>query len=169
MSTTQNIKRLFKLDIEPDVLRQLVLPAGADVVLTANAAGSTYGAWVDVAAAGTVTVPTLVVGVILTTHSAIDVFTVDIGSCAGYTNAAALNAVPAAIIAAHRAEVRAWGYTSGAGGGAATDAIVRNINGWIPLAKPVLIPALTGILGRCYGITAAAVTIRCSVVCLQGF
>lgn len=160
---------------QPGNLRQIVLPAAAaPVVLTANAAGNTYGAWVDVALPATITVPTLVVGVLLANPSVADQFTVDIGSTSvlgvAYANAAAVIAAGAPVIAAaHRAEsvyeyqldvvvVTAVGTYSNCFGIVAT-----------PLFSPVLIPAGTGIIGRCYGVTAAAVTIAIRLVCLQGF
>jgi len=162
MSLAQHVKQLWLSKLNPVTLRQIVLPAGAAVTATANAAGSTYGNWVDVAVGGTVLVDTLVVGVVLSDPSATDVFTVDIGSCLGYANAAAVIAAGApAIAAAHRAEVRADYTVVGAAG--------YYLGGYIPLTFPIWIPALVGILGRCYGITAAAVTIDVSVVCLQGF
>jgi len=160
------VERQYVAKLNPQGLRQVVLPAGAAVTATANAAGSTYGNWVDVATAATVTQDTLVVGVILTALSAPDVFTVDIGSCLGYANAAAVIAAgAAAIAAAHRAEVRYERVT----------VVVTAVGtyglqgGYIPLTFPVWIPAGVGILGRCYGITAAAVTVDISAVCVQGF
>jgi len=159
----------------PDNLRQIVLPAAAaPVVLTANAAGSTYGVWADVALLATVATDTLVVGVLLANPSATDQFTVDIGSTlvlgVAYANAAAVIAGGAPVIAAaHRAEtvyeyqldvvvVTAVGTYSNCFGIVAT-----------PLFAPVLIPAGTGIIGRCYGVTVAAVTIAIRLVCLQNF
>jgi len=155
--------------------RQVVLPAAAaPVVLTANAAGSTYGVWADVALLATITTDTLVVGVLLANPSATDQFTVDIGSTlvggVAYANAAAVIAGGAAVIAAaHRAEtayeyqldvvvVTAVGTYSNCFGAVAT-----------PLFAPVLIPSGTGIIGRCYGVTAAAVTIDVRLVCLQNY
>ena len=161
------VDALFVNQFNPDTIRQVVLPAGAAVVPAANAAGSTYGAWVDVALAATVTVPTLIVGVFAAPGSAVDVFTIDIGIClvngVNYANAAAVIAAGApTILAAHRQEVRVqWSQTGAAGGYVTT--------GWIPLYTPIFVPALVGIIARCYGITAAAVTMGVSVVCKQGF
>jgi len=165
MSLGQNVKSLYVNSLRPEEVRQIVLPAGAAVTLTANAAGSTYGAWAAVALAATVLVDTLVTGVVVSAPSVTDVFTVDVGSCAGYANVAAVNAVPAAIIAAHRAEVRAdYGVV-------VTTAVGTHgwVGGFIPLTFPVWIPAGVEIIGRCYGVTAVAVTIDMSVVCVQNF
>lgn len=143
-------------------IRQVVLPAGAAVTATANAAGSTYGAWVDVALLATVTLETLVVCVTLSAPSAPDVFTVDIGSCLGYANAAAVIAAgAAAIAAAHRAEVR-WERMQ-------VTAVGTLGGGYCILPRAIYIPAGVGILARCYGITVAAVTIDVSVHCVQGY
>lgn len=154
------VERLFIAKLNPEAGRQLVLPAGAAVTLTANAAGSTYGAWAAVALAATVLQNTLVVGVVASAPSAVDVYTVEVGSCVGYANVAAVNAVPAAIIAAARAETRFDYFQVTAAG------VV--IHGWIPLAFPVWIPAGVEIIGRIYGITAVAVTCDLSVVCVTG-
>ena len=160
------VERLYIAKLNPQAVRQIVLPAGAAVTTTANAAGSTYGAWVDVAAAATVLQNTLVAGVVVSAPSATDVFTVDIGSCLGYANAAAVIAAGApAIAAAHRAEVRIdWAIVVVTAVGE-----YARYGGYIPLTFPIWIPAGVGILGRCYGITVAAVTINVSVVCVQGF
>lgn len=166
MGLPQEVRATFYNSWRGDSLRQIVLPAGAAVTLTANAAGSTYGNWADVALLATVLVDTLVIGVVVSAPSAPDVFTVDIGSAQGYANAAAVVAAgAAAIAAAHRREVRV--ESQGAAGGAATD--IQTLQGYIPLRSPVWIPAGVGIIGRCYGITAAAVTIDVSVVCEQLF
>jgi hypothetical protein len=168
MGLKTEVDAIFNLEFNPDNIRQIVLPAAAaSPACAANAAGATYGAWVDVALAATVTVPTLIVGLCLGPGSAIDVFTVDIGSClvlgTNYANAAAVIAAGAPVIAAaHRQEVRVqWSQTGAAGG--------YVISGWVPLSTPIFIPALVGIIARCYGITAAAVTMGVSVVCKQGF
>ena len=168
-------KAIYLNKYRSNTVRQVVLPAAAaPVVLTANAAGNTYGVWADVALLATVTTDTLVVGVLLANPSATDQFTVDIGSTlvggVAYANAAAVIAGGAAVIAAaHRAEtiyeyqldvvvVTAVGTYSNCFGTVAT-----------PLFTPVLIPSGTGIIGRCYGVTAAAVTISIRLVCLQNF
>jgi len=175
MSLAAFVKANYSNKYRPEGLRQVVLPAAAaPVVLTANAAGSTYGVWADVALLATVTTDTLVVGVLLANPSATDQFTVDIGSTrvlgVAYANAAAVIAAGAAVIAAaHRAEtiyeyqldvvvVTAVGTYSNCFGIVAT-----------PLFNPVMIPSGTGIIGRCYGVTAAAVTISIRLVCLQNF
>jgi len=175
MSLAAFVKANYSNKYRPEGLRQVVLPAAAaPVVLTANAAGSTYGVWADVALLATVTTDTLVVGVLLANPSATDQFTVDIGSTrvlgVAYANAAAVIAAGAAVIAAaHRAEtiyeyqldvvvVSAVGTYSNCFGIVAT-----------PLFNPVMIPSGTGIIGRCYGVTAAAVTISIRLVCLQNF
>jgi len=144
----------------------LTLPAGAAVTTTADAAGSTYGVWEDIQLLAGITADTLIVGVVLSAPSVTDVFTIDIGSCAGYANAAALNGGGApAIAAAHRAEVRVDH----------TIVVITAVGeygwlgGFVPLTFPIAIPNGVGIVGRSYGITAVAVTIDVSVVCVQGF
>lgn len=162
MSTGKEISAMYYNQFRGDAIRQLVLPAGASVTLTANAAGSTYGNWANVALAATVLVPSLVVGVFCANPSATDEFTVDIGSCQGYANAAAVIAAgAAAIAAAHRQEV-AYDYHQVTAVGVLASTL-------IPLAVPIFIPAGVGILGRCYGVTAAAVTIDVRVAVIQNF
>ena len=98
MSLTANIKALLNYATGGSATRQLALPAGAAISLTANGAGSTYGAWADVVAAPTA--KTLVVGLFLSAPSAADVYTVQLGSAAGYVNAAGVNGGGAPVIAA---------------------------------------------------------------------
>ena len=166
MALKSEVSRLYLAKIQTDLLRQLTLPAGAAVTLTANVAGSTYGVWADVALAATILAPTLVAGVVVSAPSATDVFTVDIGSCLGFANAAAVIAGGApAIAAAHRAEVRIdWAIVVVTAVGE-----YARYGGFIPLTFPISIPAGVGIIGRCYGVTAAAVTIGVSLVCVTGF
>ena len=168
MGIPQELARLYNLKIGSDAIRQVVLPLALSPTLTAGGAGSTYGAWAALALAATVLQDTLIVGVVLSTPSAIDEYTVDIGSCVGFANVAALNAGGApAIAAAHRQEVRVWGNIVTLAGAAAGAMDIEIIQGWVPLSSPVFIPALVEIVGRVYGITVAAVTIDVSVVCLQ--
>lgn len=164
MGFSNVVKSIYTNQFRPEYIRQVVLPAGAAATLTADAAGSTYGVWADVALLATVEADTLVVGVVLSNPSATDVFTVDIGSCAGYINAGTLNAVPAAVIAAHRAEVRIDNTIT------VITAVGEFVSygGYMPLPFPVWIPSGVGILGKCYGVSAVAVTIDASVVCVQG-
>lgn len=166
MGEFQDLRASFYNKWRANQLRQLVLPAGASITLTANAAGSTYGVWADVALAATILVDTLIVGYHLANPSATDEFTVDIGSCESggviYANAAAVIAGGAAVIAgAHREEVSVDYGIVGAAGYYTTPLI--------PLYAPIFIPAGCGIIGRCYGVTAAAVTIDVRFACLQAF
>lgn len=161
MGLPQFVKAGYANKYRPDALRQLVLPAGAPVTATAGAAGSTYGAWVDVEVLANILVDTLVVGVGVHNPSATDEFHIDIGSCIGYANAAGVNAVPAAVIAAHRQEI-AYDYHE-------VTAVGVLACGMIPLFAPIWIPAGVGILARIYGITAVAVTLDINVACLQNF
>lgn len=160
MGIPQELGRLYNLQIGSDAIRQVVLPLAASPTLTANAAGSTYGAWAALALAATVLVDTLIVGVVANGPSAADEYTVDIGSCIGFANVAALNAGGApAIAAAHRQELRfSYNQVTAAG-------VVCEWTTW--LYSPVYIPALVEIVGRMYGITAVAVTLDVSVICLQ--
>lgn len=166
MGRGQEIRGLYYNKYRPDAVRQLVLPAGAAIVTTANAAGSTYGVWVDVALAATVLVNTLIVGVLLANPSATDEFTVDIGSClvggVNYANAAAVIAAGVGVVAAaHRQEV-AYDYHQVTAVGVLATTL-------IPLYAPIWIPAGVGIIARSYGVTVAAVTIDVRVACVQNF
>lgn len=162
MSLSQDVRALYYNQWNADAIRQLVLPAGAGVTLTANAAGSTYGVWADVALLATVLVDSLIVAVSAENPSATDTFTIDIGSAQGYANAAAVIAAgAAAIAAAHRQEV-AYDFHQ-------VTAVGVTSPGWLALKAPIFIPAGTGIIGRCYGVTAAAVTIDVRVAVVQNF
>lgn len=162
MSLASEIKALYGNQYQGDSIRQLVLPAGASVTLTADAAGSTYGVWADLALAATVLTDSLIVGVFVANPSATDEFTIDIGSCAGYANAAAVNGAGGpAIAAAHRQEVAYDFHEVTAVGVLATTLI--------PLYAPVWIASGVGIIGRIYGITAVAVTADVRVAVLQNF
>jgi hypothetical protein len=163
MSLTAEIRTLLNyMTGGKGTIRQTALPAGAAITLTANGAGSTYGVWADVVAAPAV--PTLVVGVFLSAPSAPDVFTVQIGSAFGLVNAAGVIAAGApAVLAAGRAEV-VVNYLQ------VTAVGVGIFSGFIPLTYPIYIaPANGTIIGRCYGITAAAVTIAARVACVTGY
>jgi hypothetical protein len=174
MGLGNNVESLLNNAWRNDTGRQIVLPVAQSPQLTANAAGLTYGNWADIALLATIVVDTLVVGVVVHTPSAIDEYTVDIGSTLVggviYANAAAVNGAGGAVIAAaHRQEVRVLGGVYTFGGAAAGSTAVDVVQGYVPLRTPVYIPGGVGIIGRCYGFTAAAVTCRVSVVCLQGF
>jgi len=157
MGSGSEIKRLYGAYIGSSNIRQIALPVAISPLLTANVAGATYGAWVDIALLATITLESLVVAVVPTALSAADEYTIDIGTTyvngVFYANAAAVIAAGAAVIAAaHRAEVR-----------------VEATGLPVPLQNPVYIPVGAGVIGRCYGITAVAVTIRASIVLLQRF
>jgi hypothetical protein len=167
MSLKSQINALFNSRLNSDTVRQSVLPAGAAITLTANGAGSTYGVWADVALAATITVPTLVVGVFISAPSAPDIFTIDVGSCyvlgTNYANAAAVIAAGApTVAAAHRQEaVLAYQQVTAVGVGIGVM--------FVPFYSPVYVPAAVGLIGRCYGITAAAVTVAVRYACVTGF
>ena len=162
MSLTANIKALLNYATGGSATRQVALPAGAAISLTANVAGSTYGAWADVVAAPTA--KTLVVGLFLSAPSAADVYTVQLGSAVGYVNAAGVNGGGAPVIAAAgRAEV-VLDYVQDTAVG------ISILSGFFPLAFPVYIAPSNGtIIARCYGITAAAVTIGVRLACVTGY
>ena len=167
MGIPQELGRLYNRQIGSDAIRRITLPVALSPTLTADGAGSTYGAWADIALLATVLQDSLIVGVVLSNPSAIDEYTIDIGSCVGYVNAAAVNAIPAAIIAAHRQEVRVWGNIVTLAGVASGAMPIEIIQGHVPLSSPIFIPAGVGIIGRMYAITAVAVTIDVSVDMVQ--
>lgn len=141
----------------PSTQRMVVFPDIATGVGAAVAAGGalTWGVWVDVALLAAITQATAILGVAIDTPSAAEVFTIDIGSCAGFANAAALNGGGApAIAAAHRVLTR---YTC--------VSVAGNI---VPIyfPVPVLIPAGVGIVARMYNVVGAA-TCNVSVICSQ--
>ena len=161
MGLKSQINLLSGLKLNP-ALRQIVLPDETTGIGTVATMGNNplFGAWVDVALLAAVTLPTLVTGVCIDTPSATAIYTIQIGSCAGYANAAALNAVPAAVIAAFRASIRFHYLIVGLAG--------YTIHPVIMLPSPIYIPAGVGILARGYTV-AGAETIGVSVLCLQGF
>jgi hypothetical protein len=158
MGLPAEIKSLYLSMLKPESNRQIVLPAvatGIGVTATSGAA-NVYGVWVDLAPAAAVTADTLIVGVAVDTPSGAEVFTIDIGSCLGYANAAAVIAAgAAAVAAAHRAECRVEIATDAGG-------YVQ-----IPLPYPVWIPSGVGILARLETVSGAD-TLNISAVCLQG-
>lgn len=162
MSLSQALKAHYSNKNRPLNSRQIVLPGVATGIgATVTAANNPLlGTWIDVAAIADITTDTLVVGVLIDTPSAGCILSLDIGStwAAGtnYDDATAVNAVPAAIVAAHRAWVRTE---------IATDAgIIMSIM----LTFPVWIPNASGILARGYTV-AGAETLNVSVICLQNF
>ncbi|MDO9580502.1 MAG: hypothetical protein Q7J06_08040 [Bacteroidales bacterium] len=158
------IRRLYNLLINSDAIRQIVLPATASVTTTGGAA-NTYGAWVDVALLATVTEDTLITGISVSAPSAAGVFTVDIGSCVGYADAAAVIAAgAAAIAAAHRQEVRIeYGIVVITAVGE-----IGWLGGYCKLDSPISIPAGVGILARQKSV-AGGQTIGVAVECKQLF
>jgi len=176
MSLSQLLKAQYTNQNRGQNLRQIALPqaVGAincDGIAIQDGGALTYGDWVDVALQALITTDTLVVGVVLDTPSATgigEIWTVDIGSTlctvgattTNYATAAAVNAVPAAIIAAHRAELRFE---------LVTDAGILQP---VMLEYPVLIPNGVGILARGYtvsGSNGGADTVQVSVLLVQGF
>jgi len=165
--------------------RQLVLPQGAaGGVLccgaTALVGGArTYGVWVDVATQAQITTDTLVVGVVLDSFDTdnddgiqADIYTIDIGCTLSvdangnpynYDDAATINALAAAIIAAaHRAEVRYEAVTA------------VGVLQPVMLEYPILIPSGVGILARVYDVNDAGGTgdhdqVNVSVILVQQF
>jgi hypothetical protein len=158
MGEAQTIKAFYNDKIRPANLRQLVLPGiGTGIGATITAGNNpALGVWIDVALLAAVTADTMVVGLVMDTPSAAVVWTVGIGSCEGYVNAAALNGVAAAVIAAHRAWVRIHIQTD------------AGINAPVMLDFPVFIPNGVGILARGYTV-AGGQTANISVLCVQGF
>lgn len=162
MSFKSQINLLVALKQNP-ALRQIVLPDETTAIGTTATMGNNplFGAWVDVALLAAVTLPTLVVGVCLDTPSATAIYTIQIGSCQGYANAAAVIAAGAgAIAAAFRASVRFHYLIVGAAG--------YTIHPTFMLPFPIYIPAGVGILARGYTV-AGAETINVSALCLQGW
>ena len=160
--TTQNA--VYYNGFRPDTCRQICLPvtgagagAGVGATLTSGAA-LTYGNWADIVLLAGITLDTLVIGIAVDTPSGAEVFTIDIGSCVGYANAAAvIGAGAGAIAAAHRAECRLE--------------IASDAGGYLPVyyfGAPIFIPTGVGILGRLSTVSGAD-TLNVSVICLQNF
>lgn len=163
MGLPTQIKRLYTAKLNPEPIRQIVLPGIATGigVTTTGGAALTFGAWVDVALAAAILQDTLIVGVAFDAPSATETYTVDIGSCLGFANAAAVIAAgAAAIAAAHREEVRYDYDIVGAAGYMAQPVI--------SLTFPIWIPAGVGILARQYTVGGGD-TVNVSVFCVQGF
>ena len=162
MSVTQLLKAHYDNKNRPVLPRQIVLPGiGTGIGATITAANNPLlGTWIDVALIAAVTEDTLIVGVLLETPSAGAIFSIDIGCTLSggviYANAAAVNAVPAAIITAHRAWIRLE---------VATDAGPIDP---VMLEFPVFIPNATGILARGYTVGGGE-TANISVLCVQGW
>lgn len=155
------IKRLFNSLINSVAIRSIILPNAASVTIT-EAGALAYGAWTDIALAATVLVDTLITHLSITAISAAGVFDIDIGSCEGYADAAAVIAGGApAIAAAHRQEVRVEYLQVTAAG------VV--IGGRYKLDSPVSIPAGTGIIARVRSVAGGAKTVDVAVECKQGF
>lgn len=157
MGLKTTIDRIFTNKYRGDALRQIVLPGIATGIgATVTTGGAlTYGVWVDVALLAAITLDTLVVGIAFDTPSGAEIFTIDIGSCQGFANAAALNGGGApAIAAAQRAVTRIE--------------IASDAGGYVPvyLQNPVFIPAGVGIVARGYSVSGAD-TLNISVICLQ--
>jgi hypothetical protein len=157
---------------ERSTVRQIILPDQVTAVglqLVADAAGLTYGAWGDIALPAAVTTDTIVVGIVLDTPTAAEIYTIDIGSTyipqvgINYANAAAVIAAVVAgtitNIQVHRCEVRAEVAVFAATGPNVT----------IMLPFPVWFTSGQGILGRVYSVGAVANQIGASVLCVQGF
>jgi hypothetical protein len=172
MGFAQEIKALHTNKQYPRFARQVVLPGidtGIGAELATHANTCTYGDWADIALPAAIVREKLIVGIILDTPSAGDIFTVDIGltfipSPAGgtiYANAAAVKAaVTAGTITdaqAHRAEVRVE---------VATDAGAIEM---IPLTFPVYVNTGWGIIGRVKSLGGGAATIQASVALLEYF
>ena len=163
---------------DQDTIKTLVLPVSAATAPAAayatpvcDGAADVYGAWVDCVLAATVLLPTLVTGICVSTPLiAVDVYTVDIGSCyvlgVNYANAAA---IIAAVIAttitdaqAHRAEVNAQAEFNAA-------PVALSLTGTQRLPYPIFIPPLVGIICRVKSFAGGAthgVTVK--LECTQG-
>ena len=157
------LRRIYTSLISSDSIRQIVLPAAAaSTVVTENAVANTYGDWADVALAADVLQETLITGVSITGISAAGVFTLDIGSCAGYANAAAVIAAGApAIAAAHRQSIRVE-YLE-------VTAVGISIGGYYKQDSPIHIPSGVGILARVMSVAGGVKTVDVAVECKQGF
>jgi hypothetical protein len=163
------IKALYSNKQYPRFSRQIILPGigtGIGALLTGAAGTCTYGDWADIALPAAIVREKLIVGVVLDTPSAADIYTVDIGvthipSPQGgttYDDAAAVNAAGAVVIAAaHRAEIRV------------EVAVDAGYIPMIPITFPVYVNRHWGIIGRVKSLSGGADTIRASVVLLEFF
>lgn len=180
MSLAQLVKSHYTNKFRGVNLKQIVLPQGAageekciGATVTAGAAVTTWGVWVDVAVKALIDTDTLVVGVVVDSPSAtgVEIWTIDIGNTLSvdadgavfnYPAANDINTsgVLAAIAVAHRAEIRFE--------------IAGNTGIFQPvmLEYPILIPRRVGILARGYTVSGSdggADTIGVSVLCVQYF
>jgi len=155
MGFAQEAKASYTNRFDPENVRQIVLPDAGGAALAVSGAAPAYGAWSDVVLLGAVLQDTLIVSISIDTPSILELWDIDIGSCLGYVNAAAIvGAGP--IAAAHRALVRFDVLT------------VAGSYAPIVLPFPVFIPANVGIVARSRT-AGAGNTINVSCMCAQLF
>jgi len=157
MGFGQIVKATYYNQFRPVDVRQILLPDAAGAAILVSGATPAWGVWDDVEVAGNVLLDTLVVGVAVELAAGVvDIWDIEIGSCYGYPNAAALAAVPAAVLAAPRANTR-FEFVTAVG--------TRDI---LPLPIPVWIPAGTGIICRTRNVAGGDVA-TVTAICVQGW
>ena len=158
MSLAEMTKTLVYNQYNSEALRVVALPGIATGIGTTATAGAAFafGVLIDIALPAAILVDTLVIGIALDSPVAAEIYTVEIGSCVGYANAAAVTiAGAAALLAQSRRQFR-WEC--------ATDA-----SGYPPIyfREPIFYAALTdGITGRICT-PSGADTLNLSAICLQ--
>lgn len=153
------VDALYNLQIESGQLRQVALPAAGGAAIAASGVTPLWGAWQDVVLGAAVLLRTLVVGFALDTLSVLEIYTIELGNCVGYVNAAALVAAGAGpIAAAARSGVRFEMIAIAAVG----------LQPFITLAVPVLYQVGEGIVVRA-GTVAGADTANITVNAVTGF
>jgi len=157
MGFAQEAKASYTNRFDPENVRQIVLPDAGGAAIAGSGVSPLYGAWTDVVLLAAVLQDTLIVSISIDTPSVLEIYDIDIGSCLGYANAAAVTAAGAGpIAAASRALVRFEVLT------------VAGSYAPIVLPFPVWIPAGVGIIARTRTVSGAD-TINVTCQCAQLF
>lgn len=141
MSLKNEVSALYNLNIEAGQLRQVALPAAAGAAVAASGIAPLWGAWQDVVLGAVVLLRTLVVGFALDTLSVIELWTIELGNCIGYVDAAALIVAGAVPIAAAARSGSRFSYMQVTAAGVMVEP-------FISLALPVLYNVGEGIVVR---------------------
>lgn len=153
------VDALVAMAQESGMLRQNALPAAGGAAIAASGAAAAWGAWSDVVLGAAVALRTLVVGFALDTLSVLEIWTIELGNCVGFVNAAGLNAGGApAIAAAARSGSRFEMIT----------VVAMGMMPHITLAVPVLYNVGEGIVARSATVGGTD-TVNITVFAVTGF